>query len=266
MIWSRRPTGHTILDKSLKVRSERDVGEPLVRMPVESRRFSIRSVSGTASHGFCRNCTGNQIHFFQCVFLPQGDPETIRLSSAGTRRDGRSLSGFRRISREFASPRQQVLAMTSALLSPSSGQITSDPAASGAVLIDWSDAFSEHSHWLRTVIRSRLGEDRGTDDVLPEVAVAAVGAPNRPTQPEGSPLAVPGRHPAVHDVPPHHGTAAAAYTSQFAEGGPARGDTAGGALGWMLGNERQASIRRALDKLPELDRQILWLKHTENWT
>ncbi|AMV18193.1 RNA polymerase sigma factor [Planctomyces sp. SH-PL14] len=156
--------------------------------------------------------------------------------------------------------------MTSALLSPSSGQITSDPAASGAAPIDWGAAFSEHSHWLRTVIRSRLGEDRGTDDVLQEVAVAAVAAPNRPTQPEG--VAPWLYRVAIRQCMMYRRTMGRRrrHTNQFAEEVRTRGDTAGDALGWMLGNERQASIRRALDKLPELDRQILWLKHTENWT
>lgn len=156
--------------------------------------------------------------------------------------------------------------MTSALLSPSSGLITSDPAASGAAPIDWGAAFSEHSHWLRTVIRSRLGEDRGTDDVLQEVAVAAVAAPNRPTQTEG--VAPWLYRVAIRQCMMYRRTMGRRrrHTNQFAEEVRTRGETAGDALGWLLGNERQASIRRALDKLPELDRQILWLKHTENWT
>jgi RNA polymerase sigma-70 factor (ECF subfamily) len=40
----------------------------------------------------------------------------------------------------------------------------------------------------------------------------------------------------------------------------------GDPLNWLLGRERQQSIRRAIDSLPELDRQILILKHTENWS
>ena len=33
-------------------------------------------------------------------------------------------------------------------------------------------ALSEHSHWLRTVIRHRVGEPQAVDDVMQEVAVA----------------------------------------------------------------------------------------------
>jgi RNA polymerase sigma factor (sigma-70 family) len=40
----------------------------------------------------------------------------------------------------------------------------------------------------------------------------------------------------------------------------------GDPLKWLLGKERQQSIRLAFERLPELDRQILILKHAENWS
>ena len=35
---------------------------------------------------------------------------------------------------------------------------------------------------------------------------------------------------------------------------------------WLMQEERSESLRAALQTLPELDRQILLLKHLENWT
>lgn len=56
------------------------------------------------------------------------------------------------------------------------------------------------------------------------------------------------------------------HVGQFAEEVRQRVDF-GDPLHWLLGNERQATVRAsALQTLPEIDRQILWLKHTENWT
>jgi RNA polymerase sigma factor (sigma-70 family) len=147
--------------------------------------------------------------------------------------------------------------MSTTLLPPSDGAVSP---------INWGDAFSEHARWLRTVIRSRLGEDRGTDDVLQEVAVAAVSAPNRPT--EASSIAPWLYRVAIRQCMMYRRTMGRRrrHSSQFAEEVRNRGETQGDALTWLLGTERETAVRKALDQLPELDRQILWLKHTENWT
>ena len=37
-------------------------------------------------------------------------------------------------------------------------------------------------------------------------------------------------------------------------------------LDWLLADERRRLIRRALERLPERDAEILLLKYTENWS
>ena len=147
--------------------------------------------------------------------------------------------------------------MTAALLPPSDGAVAP---------IDWGAAFAEHARWLRTVIRSRLGEDRGTDDVLQEVAVAAVSAPNRPQLREG--IAPWLYRVAVRQCLMYRRTMGRRrrHVGQFAEEVRQRGESTEDPLHWLLGSERQSAVRAALQTLPEIDRQILWLKHTENWT
>ena len=49
-----------------------------------------------------------------------------------------------------------------------------DEAAAGAWVLDWSAILPAHEHWLRSVITSRLRERQAVDEVLQEVALAAV--------------------------------------------------------------------------------------------
>src|SRR5215471_16767121 len=46
--------------------------------------------------------------------------------------------------------------------------------ASRAAGLDWSALLAQHERWLRTVIYARLGSSEGVDEVLQEVALAAV--------------------------------------------------------------------------------------------
>ena len=40
--------------------------------------------------------------------------------------------------------------------------------------VDWQAALAEHDRWLRMVVRARVGEGQCVDDVMQEVALAAV--------------------------------------------------------------------------------------------
>lgn len=133
--------------------------------------------------------------------------------------------------------------------------------------VDWQAALAEHQRWLRTVVYSRVGESEAVDEVMQEVALAAV----RQAAPISDPskvgawlyrLAVRqsllyrrkrGRQRKVVDR----------FASYFQ---PSEEDRrTPDPLAWLLADERQRLVRVALQRLPRRDAEILLLKYSENW-
>ena len=56
----------------------------------------------------------------------------------------------------------------------STAEAAQDEAAAGAWVLDWSAILPAHERWLRGVITSRLHERQAVDEVMQEVALAAV--------------------------------------------------------------------------------------------
>ena len=134
--------------------------------------------------------------------------------------------------------------------------------------VDWQAALAEHDRWLRTVVLARLGEPQAVDEVIQEVALAAVRqkAPLEDPQkvaPWLYRLAVTqsllyrrkrGRQRKLTD----------AYARRTS---PTEQDTREpDPLGRLLAEERQAQVREALGRLTRRDAEILLLKYTENWS
>jgi RNA polymerase sigma factor (sigma-70 family) len=133
--------------------------------------------------------------------------------------------------------------------------------------IDWQAALAQHHRWLRTVVFARVREPQAVDEVLQEVALAAVkqAAPLADANKVGPwlyRLAVLqsllyrrrcGRRRKLND--------------RYAGDCSRRSDdfTAPDPLNWLLAEERRGLVRRALAKLPRRDAEILLLKYTENW-
>lgn len=134
--------------------------------------------------------------------------------------------------------------------------------------LDWPTLLTQHDRWLRTVVFSRLRDRDATEDVMQEVALAAVrqSAPISDTSrvaPWLYRLAIRqvlmfrrkmGRRRKLLDrfvtkVPPSE--------QQLVETDP---------LDWLLAEERRGLVRQALGKLAERDAEILLLKYTENWS
>jgi RNA polymerase sigma factor (sigma-70 family) len=132
--------------------------------------------------------------------------------------------------------------------------------------IDWGKAWEEHRRWLATVIRSRLADRDAAEDVLQEVAVAAIGQRSRPTDP--SKVApwlyrvalrqvvnyhrATGRRRRLHD-----GVAQTGGGSQAARE-PEPGE-------WLMQQEACNAMSKGLSRVDPLDRQLLLLKYTEGW-
>jgi RNA polymerase sigma-70 factor (ECF subfamily) len=138
------------------------------------------------------------------------------------------------------------------------------------VAIDWGAALAQHDRWLRTAVLARLGEPQAVDEVMQEVALAALaqhaplgdGAKVGPwlyrvavrrtllyRRQRGRQHRLEGRYAGAHQVA---GNGAA----------PAAADP----LEWLLLDERRSLVREALGRLPRRDAEILLLKYTEDWT
>jgi len=140
--------------------------------------------------------------------------------------------------------------------------------AQTAAAIDWEAKLAEHDRWLRTVVRARLGEAQRVDDVMQEVAIAAVE--------QRWPLADPSKvapwlyRVAIRQVQLLRRSLGRKrkLTDRWAERNrPVEGD--GGKtdpLNWLLARERRDLIRKAVKRLPRKDAEMLMLKYTEDWS
>jgi RNA polymerase sigma-70 factor (ECF subfamily) len=135
--------------------------------------------------------------------------------------------------------------------------------------IDWSAYLAQHDRWLRTVVLARLREPQAVDEVMQEVALAAVR--------QAAPLADPAKvAPWLYRLALRQ---ALLYRRKCgrrrrlierysidacaSDGAPAR---VLDPLGWLLSAERRAHVQRALARLPSRDAEILLLKYTEDWS
>lgn len=134
--------------------------------------------------------------------------------------------------------------------------------------IDWGAELSTHDRWLRTAILARLGERQAVDEVMQEVALAAVE--------QRAPLSEPGKvaawlyRLAVRKVLLYRRQRGRQnkLIGRYAARGESddTGKRARDPLSWLLHDERQKLVRDALAHLSGKDAEILLLKYTENWS
>jgi len=133
--------------------------------------------------------------------------------------------------------------------------------------INWATTLAEHDRWLRITVGARLGERQAVDEVMQEVALAAVQ-----------------QHAPLVDVTKIsswlHRLAvrkALLYRRQrgrqnklvdrFSSRASPHNDPAlEDPLNWLLRDERLRHVRDALRRLPPRDAEILMLKYSEDWT
>lgn len=134
--------------------------------------------------------------------------------------------------------------------------------------IDWQAALAQHDRWLRTVAYARLRERQAVEEVIQEVALAAVkqSAPltdSDKVAPWLYRLVVVqsllyrrrcGRRRRLTDR----------YGQQHSANGQEQRSLPD-PLSWLLAKERRSLVRQALAKLAGRDAEILMLKYTENW-
>ena len=131
--------------------------------------------------------------------------------------------------------------------------------------IDWASALAEHGNWLRVVILSRVGDRHSAEEVMQEVALAAVA--------QKAPLLDPTRlGPWLHRLAVRqsllHRRGRGRRRNLLARHAErtASHPTDADPLDWLVRDERSRSIRSALDRLPRRDAEILMLKYLDDWT
>lgn len=134
--------------------------------------------------------------------------------------------------------------------------------------VDWVAALAEHDRWLRTIVLARTGEPQAVDEVMQEVALAAVR--------QRSPLADPAKvAPWLYRLSVRQsllyrrrmGRKRRREQGYGEEYRPTEEDTRGSdPLGWLLAEERRSLVRTAISRLPRKDAEILMLKYTEGWS
>lgn len=133
--------------------------------------------------------------------------------------------------------------------------------------IDWQAALLQHGRWLRTVVAARVREPDAVDEILQEVALAAVR--------QSAPLRDPGKvapwlyRLAVRQVLLFRRRCGRQrrLTDHYAGSplAPVEGETPD-PLAWLLADERRSLVRQAMTRLRPTDAQLLLLKYTEHWT
>ncbi len=148
-----------------------------------------------------------------------------------------------------------------------SGGEAAATAAAGPTAVDWPAILAAHEGWLRRVVTARVQERQAVDEVMQEVALAAVA--------QRSPLLNPGRlvgwlyRLAVRQALIYRRKAGRhrALVSRYARR-QATGDEAPGLspLSWLVHDERRGMVQQALRRLAPRDADLLVLKYAEGWS
>jgi len=134
--------------------------------------------------------------------------------------------------------------------------------------IDWSAVWAEHGRWLRTVVIARVGERRAVDEVMQDVALAAVAqrsplvdraklAPWLYRLAVRQSLLYRRRAGRQRRLVERYGRLARPNPDDLDDRDP---------LEWLLADERRRLVRIALSSVPRGDAEILLLKYTEDWS
>jgi RNA polymerase sigma-70 factor (ECF subfamily) len=142
-----------------------------------------------------------------------------------------------------------------------------ETTGSGQHRIDWQATLAEHDRWLRTVLYARLRETDAVDEVMQEVALAAVR--------QAAPISDPSKvgpwlyRLAIRQVLMYRRTCGRRrrLTARYADRlRPTEADSGvPNPLGWLLQSERCRQVREALGRLSPRDSEILLLKYSEDW-
>lgn len=129
------------------------------------------------------------------------------------------------------------------------------------------EALAAHGRWLRTVLAAR-GVERGSlEEAVQEVSVQALRSANQLRDPART---APWLYRiAVAQALQHRRRLGRRrkLVERFADSGAAPDEAVDAdPLAWLLAEEQQQLVRRAIATLPKRDAEILLLKYTEDWS
>ena len=150
-------------------------------------------------------------------------------------------------------------------MSQSNSRPTND--IDGGPRIDWPAVLAAHDRWLRTVVFARVGEVQAVDEIMQEVALAAVRqkAPINDVEkvtPWLYRLAV--THSLLYRR--KQGRRRKLIDRYVQRNQPTEYARSADPLEWLLAKERREQIRKAMQRIPRRDAEILLLKYTEDWS
>lgn len=139
------------------------------------------------------------------------------------------------------------------------------PVAAG-LAINWNTALDQHGRWLRNVLRSRVSDLHTVDDLFQDLSLAVLRQPSRPVDPD---KVAPWLYRlAVRQTINHHrrtGRRRRLQENLQHESWSAQRESTD-TLDWLIQDEVNEAVRRALQELSPRDCEILVLKYTENWS
>ena len=132
---------------------------------------------------------------------------------------------------------------------------------------DWLAGLKQNEPWLRRVLWNRVGDKDVVDDLMQEIGLAISRSELRPK--EAGRLGAWLYQVAVRQAYLYRrkmGRYRRHVESTPVDSIEAVGQETENPLHWVLGREHRQAVRKALEGLREIDREILMLKYSENWT
>jgi RNA polymerase sigma-70 factor (ECF subfamily) len=132
---------------------------------------------------------------------------------------------------------------------------------------EWQAVWQQHSKWLRTVLLARLRDGLIVDELLQDVAVIAWRKREQLT--DDSKIAPWLYRIAIRQIQMFwrkRSTVAGRSQSLTDSQNNATDERQADPLDWITSREAHQQVRDAMGELSSQDREILMLKHTEDWT
>ncbi len=139
--------------------------------------------------------------------------------------------------------------------------------SNGLAPLDWGSLLAQHERWLRVVILARTGDAQAVDEILQEVALAAVAQVSPLRAPEKARAWL--RKLAILKSIRHRrqlGRRRRCYARLAAGAAFDHDDGQADPFAWLVRDERISLAREALARLPARDTEILLLKYGEKWS